>query len=849
MSDAAPEASPAFDRLIAAAPFALPYAEKWALLRPAMEEAYAHHFASSPAFRRYCERRGLSGREAFASVGDIPFLPVSAFKEQADLLRSVPTDALTGRLFSSATSGVPSVVSLDRVTSKRQVRALVSVLGQVLGPKRRTFLVLDADPATSPAGAARAAAIRGFLNLAREVRYCLAGQPDGRVAFDPAAFARTMDEVARAGEPVVLFGFTYVMYADVAEALMETGVTYRLPEGSFVAHIGGWKKLEGRQVTRDRFGSDVGRVFGVPAARIVDFYGFTEQMGVTYPDVGTGEKLCPVFADVLARDPATLRALPDGQEGMLQFVTPLPHSYAGISVLTDDLGVVTARDGVFGALRGTAFRVLGRVAQAEVRGCGDILAEKVVRAPARGLARGAARVAPPREGDARLLFGPEGCYVPGSLAEPVRRQALPPVRDLSALAAQLLEGRARLVAYGTDDLITLIDAAARRWMAPDSPLAPLRQQGLVFLASWCAAPRLRATLDEGLRGARGALDGARPFAGTNRRLYLAAPRGLVAHWLAGNVPLLGMLALSQAIATRNANLLKAASAYAAVIPLLLEAFRGLTVRSAGGRVLSGDDVLASVAVVHFDRDDLASAEALSGAADVRLAWGGREAVEAVAQLPRRATCEDVIFGPKLSFAVIGREELAGERLARRAARRLAVDVCVFDQYACASPHAAYVEEGAAVDAAGFCALLAEELAKVSPRIPKGPIDAGTALAVVRARTRAELTGALWASADLDWSVLLEPAGAPRFPAPTYSRVLSVQAVRDVMDCVAVVSRGIQTVGLALEGERRLRFVEAAAQAGADRFPALGRMTYFDSPWDGAFLAERLVRWVSAGGPF
>jgi len=62
-------------------------------------------------------------------------------------------------------------------------------------------------------------------------------------------------------------------------------------------------------------------------------------------------------------------------------------------------------------------------------------------------------------------------------------------------------------------------------------------------------------------------------------------------------------------------------------------------------------------------------------------------------------------------------------------------------------------------------------------------------------------------------------------------------------------RGIQTVGTALTGARKLAFASAASARGVERFPDLGRMTYFDSPWDGLFPMDRLVRWITLGGPF
>lgn len=68
-----------------------------------------------------------------------------------------------------------------------------------------------------------------------------------------------------------------------------------------------------------------------------------------------------------------------------------------------------------------------------------------------------------------------------------------------------------------------------------------------------------------------------------------------------------------------------------------------------------------------------------------------------------------------------------------------------------------------------------------------------------------------------------------------------------MDAASFAREGIQTIGLAAEGEKRLAFAEACAARGALRFPEIGAMTLFDSPWDGMFAMDRLIRWISLGG--
>jgi len=356
--------------------------------------------------------------------------------------------------------------------------------------------------------------------------------------------------------------------------------------------------------------------------------------------------------------------------------------------------------------------------------------------------------------------------------------------------------------------------------------------------------------DASLRGHRGYLDAFVPVGGTNRRLLRAQPRGLVCHWLAGNVPLLGMLTLAQSIVTRNANLLKAASTFSNVMPLLLESFRGLEITTHGGKVLRGDDILDTIAVVYFPSSHHEAGEAMSAAADVRLAWGGKEAVEAIVNQPKRHATEDIVFGPKLSYMAICREHMSSERHVRRLARRAATDVSVFDQYACASPHTIFVERGGTVASPrDFAELVARELSRATVRIPKQPVDAGTAGAIFRARMRYEFTADLWTSSGTEWSVLYDEEGESGLAEPTYSRVITVRAIDDIVDAAEFAHGGIQTVGLAVDGPRKLEFAHRATALGAERLPEIGRMTFFDTPWDGLYAMDRFVRWVSVGGPW
>lgn len=49
------------------------------------------------------------------------------------------------------------------------------------------------------------------------------------------------------GQPVVVFGFTYILYQHVLKSILESDVRLHLPEGSKIIHIGGWKNWKVRK--------------------------------------------------------------------------------------------------------------------------------------------------------------------------------------------------------------------------------------------------------------------------------------------------------------------------------------------------------------------------------------------------------------------------------------------------------------------------------------------------------------------------------------------------------------------------------------------------------------------------
>jgi phenylacetate-coenzyme A ligase PaaK-like adenylate-forming protein len=353
-------------------PFSLNAEQKKTLFRQSMEKAFIHHQKNNPKFKRLCEASGMEAGVLDPDPGRWPYVPVGLFKHAR--LASVPDDRIKFQIQSSATSGNPSTIVVDELTARRQSQASARIIAEYIGSHRRPFLILDQEPAAGGQAAiqARSAATRGILLFANSAEYFLRAQ-QGRISLDHSRMAERLRQFERSQYEVCLFGFTYIFYMNLIQAFKDLGLSFKLGPAARVIHIGGWKNLTEHRVGPDRFLSDIHEVLGIPDERVFDVYGFTEQMGLVYINQGTGLKTMPVYSEIIIRDPQSLLPITDGNAGLVQILSPLPHSYPGISVLTEDVGRVTSNRTDEQNRQGTCFELLGRAPSSELRGCGDIL--------------------------------------------------------------------------------------------------------------------------------------------------------------------------------------------------------------------------------------------------------------------------------------------------------------------------------------------------------------------------------------------------------------------------------------------------------------------------------------------
>jgi len=403
------------------------------------------------------------------------------------------------------------------------------------------------------------------------------------------------------------------------------------------------------------------------------------------------------------------------------------------------------------------------------------------------------------------------------------------IDSLDDVAAQVREGMGSLFKMPIANILDVLQNLSRA-LVRDPEVKKI--EGIAFLSNWLRKDNLLRMIEINL----GQTDFLDSFVENHHKLIRAFPRGVVCHWIAGNVPTLGLFSLFQSMLTKNGNIVRVPeSSLPSVIPILK------LLSTLKGDPATGQDLLRSVALVHFPSSDLRSNENMSKCADARVVWGGKEAVDAITNLPRATHCEDVVFGPKYSFAVIDREALESEKMGRLL-RNLATDSVLFEQTACSSPHVVFAE----TDWNGALRLadrLAEEFRRLSSIIPKRDFEMGSAIKIINRRAEYALSPdkAMLAPKENDWSILVD--NETRLEEPIQSRTVFMKPVKSVMETIPLVTKNVQTIGNGiLNRQKAQEFAEGVMYRGAARVVPLGQMHIHDSPWDGILFLSRLVRW-------
>lgn len=398
-----------------------------------------------------------------------------------------------------------------------------------------------------------------------------------------------------------------------------------------------------------------------------------------------------------------------------------------------------------------------------------------------------------------------------------------------------------LVKWPVDRIIEVINAFGESLLERSNPLHRLFPgYGIPFIASWCRESNLRAVLETSFES-RQSLDMFVTSAVRSDRSFKAFPRGMVIHWMAGNVPTLGFLSLIMGILTKNGNIIKVASSSDTFLSSLLVQMSKIGKEDK----MSGAELVKSVAVIRYDHQRKDIGKLLSENVDVRIIWGSDESVLSIRELPAKLDTTDVVFPNRTSFIVIGNSAVKKMDL-DPLARKAALDVSIFEQKACASPHTIFLVTDDDSTLESFAEALKRAMHAILKTFPKIPPSQKEVSAILNLRAQYDMFHNAWYSSGTEFTILsddhlqLGPAIGNR---TVYLRKLpEIEMLKDI------IPENAQTVGIAADPDEFDHLTDLLGTCGLHRFTRIGAMTHFESPWDGYLIPQHLVRWVSRPHP-
>jgi phenylacetate-coenzyme A ligase PaaK-like adenylate-forming protein len=312
-----------------------------------------------------------------ADLARIPVIPTLFFKRNR--LFSIPELEAKIRVTSSGTQGLSSTVLIDRASLALGMRMMITFFRRhrLISALPTCYLILNYEPAPHLSlGAAQTSYGVTKFAPALQRTYLLRDTGSAHAADWDGALA-ALQRYERLGLPVRLVGLPALLQG-LLERMQARGMTCRLNRHSRVLLGGGWKKESAAAVDREALFGLAGACLGISRSHCLDFFSAVEHP-IPYCACANNRFHTPIYSRVIIRDLRTLESAPPGQAGLLSFVTPLVGSMPLVSVMTDDLAVMSPAGACACGLNTPAFTWLGRSGLADIQTCAAQAAEVMRR--------------------------------------------------------------------------------------------------------------------------------------------------------------------------------------------------------------------------------------------------------------------------------------------------------------------------------------------------------------------------------------------------------------------------------------------------------------------------------------
>lgn len=349
-------------------PYSLGAEKKENMMLKELKELFTFHI-------EHCEKYGnilhglgydIERINTIDKLEDFPFLPVRIFKELE--LKSIPDKEVFKVMKSSGTTGqLQSKIFLNKETAILQQKVLLRLLGDFVGTKRLPMLVIDTPQVIRDRKmfTARGATIMGLDFAARKMVFAL----NDDMTLNVEIVKKFIEDYGR--ERFLIFGFTFMVWQSFFDEIENKKVEIDCSKG-YLLTGGGWKKLQSEAVTAEEFKKRGNRVCGLK--HFMDHYSMAEQSGCIYAECECGHLHASIYSDIIPRRTEDFSPCEMGEKGIVQVLSVIPRSYPGNSLLTEDEGMIVGKDDCPCGRKGKYVKILGRIKNAEIRGCSDTYA-------------------------------------------------------------------------------------------------------------------------------------------------------------------------------------------------------------------------------------------------------------------------------------------------------------------------------------------------------------------------------------------------------------------------------------------------------------------------------------------
>lgn len=301
-------------------------------------EVFRFQFYHNPTYGAYCQAIGRFP-ETVHSMEAIPFLPISFFKTKAVVSGAFNPEVI----FKS--SGTTGQTTSQHLVKERAVyeRSFLTCFEQFFG-RPEQYCILGLLPSYLEQGSS--SLVYMVDSLIRKSHHA----DSGFYLYDHQKLQQTLHRLEGQNQPAILFGVTYALL-DFAEA---GGLPLR---STILVETGGMKGRK-KELVKAELYEQLKKAFSL---RVIHAeYGMTELLSQAYAE--NGRYRCPPWMKVVLRDETD--PFNTGVSSGAINVIDLANLWSCSFLATDDLGK-RFEDG--------SFEVLGRLDNADIRGCSQLV--------------------------------------------------------------------------------------------------------------------------------------------------------------------------------------------------------------------------------------------------------------------------------------------------------------------------------------------------------------------------------------------------------------------------------------------------------------------------------------------